>query len=300
MNIQRTLKSALELKGVGVHSGKTCWVRFVPADPGTGIVIRRHFAQKVFEMRCSLDFVTSTQNQISLGINGISVKTIEHVLSALSGLGVTNCFIETESDEMPVMDGSAYPFIEAIMSVGLTEQKAALEPLRIPHPIWVSDEDRHLIVLPSDDFRISYNISYPNKELSSQYFYLEMTQENYVKEISKARTFGFLENWKALRAKGLALGSSIENTVVYSNDGLINASLRFDDECVRHKILDLIGDLALLGRPLLAYVVANKGGHSLDFELVSRIRELIIDNVFTKKQIQQHYKEFEKQYAHLL
>lgn len=298
MYCQRTVKRKIVIEGKGVHSGKISKIIFEPAPKDTGIIIKQKGLSDF--IKCDIDNVVDTQNQVSLGNGKFTVKTVEHILSALRGLGITNCFIETDSDEMPIMDGSAYPIIEYIEAEGVLTQKSNIKPLKIPHPVWVQDMDKYLIILPDDRFRISYHVSYPNTALSSQYAYFQFSKHTYVKEIAKARTFGFYEEWQALQKQGLALGSCLENTIVYSKNGLMNSHLRYENECVRHKILDLIGDFSLLGMPIKGYVIANKSGHKLDIELIHKVRDIMMNNVFTKKDILQQYKIFEKKYASIL
>jgi UDP-3-O-[3-hydroxymyristoyl] N-acetylglucosamine deacetylase len=296
METQQTLKKPVQLAGIGVHTGRPTSVTLIPAPENYGIRIKKD--NKTFE--CIDKYILSSMNQITIGSDESYVQTVEHILSALKGFKITNCLLEFTSDEAPIIDGSAYPFVEAIKDTGIVQQKEPRQMFNVLNPIWVEENDKYLILLPSDSFKVSYNISFSHPMLKSQYAYFEINEDIYEKEISRARTFGFYEDWEYLKSKGLALGSSLNNSVVYYKDGLLNDKLRYENECVRHKILDLIGDISLLGLDFNGHIIANKSGHYLDTLLVKKIRDTISNNQFSKEDIKAQYKAFEQKFSTVL
>ncbi len=301
MNKQKTIKNEIKISGIGIHSGLPSEVIFKPAPVNTGIVFYKKTPDKKIVIKSCVAFVIDTVNQVTLGNEERRIQTVEHLLSALYALEVSNCIIEVCTPEIPIMDGSAYPFVQAIKQGGIKEQNAEFKSIRIPHPIWVTDGDKYLVILPSEKQEFNFHISYSHPELENQSFYLpELNHEVYEEEVSKARTFGFYEDWEFLKSKNLANGASLDNTVVYDKDGRMNNTLRYKDEPVRHKMLDLIGDLSLLNARIYGRVLASKSGHKMDIELVKKIKKLILENRFTKKEIKENYKKFEKEVAFLL
>lgn len=301
MQKQRTIRKEIRTSGIGIHSGQVSEVVFKPAPPNTGIVFIKKTTDNSIVIPSAIKNVIDTENQVTLSAEERRIQTIEHLLSALSGLRISNCIIEVFSREIPVMDGSAFPFVEAIIEAGIVEQNEPCEIIRIPHPIWVTEEDKYLVVLPSDRLELNFHISYKHSALQNQSIYIEnLTPDVYEKEISRARTFGFFEDWESLKRKGLARGASLDNTVVFNENGVMNDNLRYEDEPVRHKILDLLGDFSLLGNRIQGRILASKTGHKMDIALVKKIKKLLTENRFTKKDIKENYKKFEKEVRKLL
>jgi UDP-3-O-[3-hydroxymyristoyl] N-acetylglucosamine deacetylase len=300
---QQTIKKEIRISGIGIHSGLKSEVVFKPAPINFGIVFVKHHISdnNYLAIKSSINHVVDTENQISLGKENRRVQTIEHILSALYALKISNCMIEVFNREVPIMDGSSYPFVQAIKEAGIQEQNEPADIIRIPHPIWITEGDKYLVILPSQNQEYNFHISYNHPDLKDQSLFVEcLTPEYYEKEISKARTFGFFNEWEYLKSKGLALGASLNNTVVFSQQGVMNNNLNYADEPVRHKLLDLIGDFALLNKQIIGRFIASKTGHSMDVALVRKIKKLIIENRFSKKDIQENYKRFEQEVAFLL
>jgi UDP-3-O-[3-hydroxymyristoyl] N-acetylglucosamine deacetylase len=270
MEYQKTIKRAISCSGIGLHSGRSVNLRMLPAEPDTGVIFRRTDLANA-EIKVVQDFITQVHYATSISNGKIKLFTVEHLLAALYGLGVNNIIIEMDSDEVPIMDGSALPFVEMITSAQIVRFNKPNYFLQINEPIEVREGDRYIAVYPSDHFDISYTISFPHPWLKKQQKTIRITRENFVKQLSPARTFGFLNEIEQMRANNLALGGSLENAIVLTEHGILNEHLRFPDEFVRHKIMDLIGDLALLNNRLLGHVVAYKAGHHLHSELVSKI-----------------------------
>jgi UDP-3-O-[3-hydroxymyristoyl] N-acetylglucosamine deacetylase len=270
MEYQKTIKRAISCSGIGLHSGRSVNLRMLPAEPDTGVIFRRTDLANA-EIKVVQDFITQVHYATSISNGKIKLFTVEHLLAALYGLGVNNIIIEMDSDEVPIMDGSALPFVEMITSAQIVRFNKPNYFLQINEPIEVREGDRYIAVYPSDHFDISYTISFPHPWLKKQQKTIRITRENFVKQLSPARTFGFLNEIEQMRANNLALGGSLENAIGLTEHGILNEHLRFPDEFVRHKIMDLIGDLALLNNRLLGHVVAYKAGHHLHSELVSKI-----------------------------
>ena len=209
----------------------------------------------------------------TLGVNGTRVRTVEHLMAAAAALGIDNLLVEVEGEEIPAMDGSAEPFVSLLYAAGKATLVAPRRPLVITRPIRVGDDGRWLQILPSDDFRVSYTLDVDHPAVGMQAASFTCTERVFVEELAPARTYGFLKDVGTLRKNGLAKGGSLENAVVVGRRAVLNSSLRYRDEFVRHKILDLIGDLALLGRPVVGHVVARNAGHGLNHQLVGAIAE---------------------------
>jgi UDP-3-O-[3-hydroxymyristoyl] N-acetylglucosamine deacetylase len=270
MEYQKTIKRDIGCSGIGLHSGKSVNLRMHPAKPDTGVIFRRTDLANA-EIKVEQDFITQVHYATSISNGKIKLFTVEHLLAALYGLGVNNIIIEMDSDEVPILDGSALPFVEMLTSAGIARFDKPNYFLQINEPIEVREGDRYIAVYPSQHFEVSYTISFPHPWLKKQQKTIRITRENFVKQLSPARTFGFLNEIEQMRANNLALGGSLENAIVLTEHGILNEHLRFPDEFVRHKIMDLIGDLALLNYRLLGHVVAYKAGHHLHSELVTKI-----------------------------
>ena len=244
-------------------------MRIVPAPAGTGVCFRRVDLDG-FSIEAVGRNVAKVSYATSLMKRGVLISTTEHVLSALIGAGIDNAIIELDQLEVPILDGSAKPFLDAIHRVGIKRQRRHRIYWRISQPVEITDGDKFLGVYPADQYSISYTIDFP-RPIGLQSFDLDLTGDAYEREIAPARTFGFLRDERALRNMGLIRGASEENAIVLTDSGVKNGPLRFTDEFVRHKILDLIGDLALIGRCILGKVVANRAGHAMHTALVSRL-----------------------------
>ncbi len=267
---QRTLREAVEIEGVGLHSGLPSRVALQPAPPDSGLVFvcRDHGGATIPATHAHL---TGSSFATSLARGDARVLTVEHLLSALHGLGVDNARLEIEGPEVPILDGSSGPLVEAILSAGLRAQREPRNYLGLRRPIAFARGGKEILALPANDFQITYAIEFPHDAIGYQAVTARIAPETYAASIAPARTFCLLRDVDAMKRAGLARGGSLENAVVVGDDGVINRPLRFDDEFVRHKVLDLMGDLALLGSRLRAHVIAFKGGHQLHAALVGRI-----------------------------
>ncbi|HEY4484926.1 MAG TPA: UDP-3-O-acyl-N-acetylglucosamine deacetylase [Nitrospiria bacterium] len=272
MYLQQTIKQIIQCSGIGVHSGKPVAMRLVPAPVNTGIIFLRKTDHGLIPVKVDGTRVVGTTLSTTIGENGTKVQTVEHLLSALSGLRITNLLIELDSGELPIMDGSAMPFVELVRKAGIQEQGVLQPYIRITHPIEIREDGKWIILRPSEEFRINCTIRFDHPLLSLQTFRYEASPEAFIEEIAPARTFGFLHEVEALRSHGLALGGSLDNAVVIGPEGVLNSEgLRFADEFVRHKVLDLIGDLSLIGLPILGEVEAFCPGHQLNTKLVTKM-----------------------------
>lgn len=271
---QRTLKAPVRASGIGLHGGRQVYISMLPAGINTGIVFRRVDLSPVVEMPASALLVGEATMCSTLVKDGVKVATVEHIMSALAGLGVDNCIVELSSPEIPILDGSAAPFIYLLQSTGVVTQPAPRRFIRIKKPVQVSEGDKSARLEPYEGYRLSFGIEFkhPAFKTSAQTMVLEFTTANYVKEVSRARTFGFMRDFEMLRAKNLALGASMDNAVALDAYKVVNPDgLRYDDEFVRHKILDAVGDLYLIGAPLLGAYIAYKSGHALNNQLACAV-----------------------------
>lgn len=264
---QTTIREAVRWEGVGLHSGEESCVILHPAPVSTGIVFCEGKSSERF--RATLDRVIDTHLATTLGNRQFQVSTVEHLLSAVRGLEIDNLFIEVFGGEIPILDGSARAFVQEITSVGIVEQDVPRSYLRIKEPVSVRDPGRRAVLLPSDEFEITYSIHFDHKWVQDQSFYGSLHPTTYRTEIASARTFGFLSEVNRLRSIGLTRGGSLHNAIVIGEFGVLNPDgLRYPDEFVRHKVLDAIGDFALLGYPLLGHLVADQTGHGTHFALM--------------------------------
>src|SRR2546427_2338073 len=262
---QHTIRKAVSVQGVGLHSGKVSRVSFAPGAPDSGIVFRVKATGE--RVPATVDSVVNSHYATTLGVNGTRIQTVEHLMAAAAGLGIDNLDVEVDGPEIPAMDGSAKPFVTLLAAAGRNQQSARRRPLTLPYPIRVGSGGRWIHIFPSTTFRISYTLDVDHPAIGTQVLsWTAATERAFVDDVAPARTYGFLKDLGLMRKNGLARGGSLDNAVVLANRGPLNG-LRYRDEFVRHKILDLIGDLALLGRPILAHVVARNGGHTLNVEL---------------------------------
>lgn len=268
---QRTLKNVISSTGVGVHHGEKVFITLRPAAPNTGIVFRRVDLEPAVEIKAEVANVVDTTRNTTLGIDNVRVATVEHLLSAMAGLGIDNAYIDITADELPVMDGSAAPFVFLLQSGGIEEQDAAKKFLRIKKKIKVSAGDKSATFSPYQGFKVSFTIEFnhPVIQDSAQTAELDFSTASYIKEVSRARTFGFLKDYEMLQANNLAKGGSLDNAVVMDDYRVINEDgLRYEDEFVKHKILDAVGDLYLLGHSLIGAYQGYKSGHALSNKLL--------------------------------
>jgi UDP-3-O-[3-hydroxymyristoyl] N-acetylglucosamine deacetylase len=267
---ERTIRNPVECSGVGLHSGAPANLRILPASAGTGIVFRRTDLDG-FEVEAISRNVAKVSYATSLMKKGVLISTTEHLLSAFIGMGVDNAVIELDNLEVPILDGSAQPFVEMITQAGVRQQRRKRIYLKILRPYELQEGDKFIGVYPAERYSVSYAIDFPHPLIGSETFQVELSNGSYVRQIAAARTFGFLEQQNAMLNMGLIRGASRENCVVLTRQGIDNPPLRFQDEFVRHKVLDLIGDLALFGKRILGYVKADRAGHALHTAIVSRI-----------------------------
>jgi UDP-3-O-[3-hydroxymyristoyl] N-acetylglucosamine deacetylase len=267
---EQTIRDAVSCGGIGLHSGAPVNLRILPAAAGTGIVFRRTDLDS-FAIEASGRNVARVSYATSLMKKGVLISTTEHLLSAFIGMGIDNAIVELDNLELPILDGSASPFVEMIRRAGIRKQRKARTYLRIVREIEMREGDKFIAVYPADVYSVSYSINFPHPKIGKQTFRVSLTNGNYLEEIAPARTFGFLHEADAMRQQGLIRGASMENAVVLDREKVLNPPLRFADEFVRHKVLDLIGDLSLLGKQVLGAVVADRAGHAMHTALVSRI-----------------------------
>lgn len=277
MEKQRTIRKEITLEGIGIHTGKKVNVKFKPALAGSGVNFARVDLKDKPVVRADISKIIEPSKRprrtsIGLGVKEESaeIHTIEHIMSALCGLGIDNILIEMDAEELPGLDGSAQSFVQALKKAGIKEQDTEKQYYEVKSCIWMQEDDKCLIVLPSNNFEISYTLDYDHPLLTSQYLNVNLNSEVFEREIAPSRTFCLEEEVESLRSIGLGKGANYENTIVIGKKGVIDNQLRFENEFVRHKISDLIGDLYLLGRPIRGRVIAIKSGHSLNIKLVQK------------------------------
>jgi UDP-3-O-[3-hydroxymyristoyl] N-acetylglucosamine deacetylase len=268
MDAQRTLRRPISCAGIGLHSGHKVTLTLKPALANTGIIFRR--ADLGVEIPATVTNVSAVHYATVLGKDGATVETVEHLLAALVSVGVDNVIVELTHNEVPIMDGSAAPFLFLVQEAGIKRLAAPRRYLKILRPVQLSHADKRIAIYPSDHFKFSYTISFDHPVLRHQSRTERITEQSFAESIAPARTFGFLKEVEMLRQNGLALGGSLENAIVIGDAGVLNA-LRFEDEFVRHKILDAVGDLALVGYPIIGHVVAHRGGHALHTQLAAQL-----------------------------
>ncbi|WP_371323371.1 UDP-3-O-acyl-N-acetylglucosamine deacetylase [Dechloromonas sp. ZY10] len=277
---QRTLKTLIRASGVGLHGGVKVNMTLRPAAPDTGIVFRRVDLPEPVELPAQAMMVGDTRMCSCLEMEAaggrVKVGTIEHLMSAFAGLGIDNAWVDLDAPEVPILDGSAAPFVFLIQSAGIEEQNAAKKFIRVTQPIEVRDGDKWARFEPYDGYRLAFSIvfNHPAIDKSAQTAEIDFAEHSYVREVSRARTFGFMQEVEFLRENGLALGGGLENAIVLDEFRVLNQDgLRYGDEFVKHKILDAVGDLYLLGHPLLAAYSSHKGGHALNNQLARALLE---------------------------
>lgn len=283
MFLQKTLRSRVQVQGVGLHSGETCFLNFVPAPANTGVHFVRTDLVGQPSLKVHVSNVSATGYATTLGSGPgsphkgedvFSVATVEHCLSALAALRVDNLIIELTGAEIPITDGSAKSFLDAIQSVGLIEQDQPRKYCYLTQPVYYSEGDKQAYVVPYNGLRLTVTIEFPHPAIGKQKIDLDINEDSFGRELASARTFGFLKDVEALKAKGLARGGSLDNAVVLDDRAVVNpGGLLWPDEFVRHKALDALGDLVTLGMPLMGHVVLYKAGHDMMNKLVKKLFE---------------------------
>ena len=273
---QRTLKNMIRATGVGLHTGAKVYMTLRPAPPNTGIVFRRTDLNPPAEVRGEPYAVGDTRLCSTLEKGSAKVATVEHLMSALAGLGIDNVYVDLTAGEVPIMDGSAGPFVFLLQSAGIEEQAAPKKFIRVLKPVEVKDGDKWARFEPHNGYKLTMSIDFahPVFDKAPQEVTVDFSTTSYVKEVSRARTFGFMQDVETMRSQGLALGGSLDNAIVMDEYRVLNSDgLRYDDEFVKHKVLDAIGDLYLLGHPLIGAFSAHKTGHALNNKLARRLLE---------------------------
>lgn len=271
MRLQNTLKEEIRVKGQGLHTGRDISMIMKPAPRDTGIVFVRTDRGNV-RIKAGIGSVTDTTFATTLTAEGIKVGTVEHLLAAFAGLEIDNVYVEIDGPEVPILDGSALPFVSKILEAGIARQAKAVSYLRILRPVAVIEGSCQIAVTPYEGTRITYRLFYTHPAFGEQKMGIDITKMNFVNEVAPARTFGFLRDVEMLRSKGLAKGGSLDNAIVLGDKEVLNGNMiRLKDEFVRHKILDAIGDLSLIGLPIYGHIIANKSGHTLHVKLLRKI-----------------------------
>ena len=272
MSAQRTLRRPVSCTGIGLHSGNKVTLSLKPAPADYGVRFQRADLGGL-EIPATVTHLGGIQYQTGLTREAVSVETVEHLLAALTALAIDNVVVELNSPEVPIMDGSAAPFVYLVNEAGVKRLQAPRRFLKVLRPISLTQGDKRIALYPSDHFKVTYSISFDHPLLRHQSRTMRITEDSFVEEIAPARTFGFLKEVEMLRQRGLALGGSLDNAIVLGETGVLNNALRFEDEFVRHKILDVIGDLSLVGHPVVGHLVAHRGGHALHTAFAAKILE---------------------------
>ena len=271
---QRTLKNVIRATGVGLHTGNKVYLTLRPAAPDTGVVFRRVDLDSPVDIKATADNVCDTNLSTTLGENGVTVATVEHLLSAMAGLGIDNAYIDLSTGEVPIMDGSSGPFVFLLQSAGIVEQDAPKRFIRIKRPLLVEEQDKWAKFEPFDGFKVSFTIDFNHPVFNGtpQNAEINFSSTSFVKEVSRARTFGFMSDFEKLRTNNLALGASLDNAIGVGDFKVLNEDgLRYEDEFVKHKILDAIGDLYLLGHSLIGAYSGFRSGHALNNKLLKAL-----------------------------
>jgi UDP-3-O-[3-hydroxymyristoyl] N-acetylglucosamine deacetylase len=271
LRFENTVQRPVEARGVGLHSGVPVSIRILPAPPSTGIVFIRTDLDN-FAIPASWRYVARVSYATSLMRQGVLISTTEHLLSVLYSMGIDNAYVEIDNLEVPILDGSGWPFVELLRAAGLKSYRRRKRFLRIRRPVTVEAGSKRISILPSDRFLLTCDVFYDHPLIGRQSLDMEVTPERYAEAIAPARTFGFSYELDQMRNMGLIRGASLDNAICFDHESVQNPEgLRFADECCRHKALDLIGDLALIGKPLLGHVIAERAGHAMHAALVARI-----------------------------
>ncbi|HET8577245.1 MAG TPA: UDP-3-O-acyl-N-acetylglucosamine deacetylase [Methylomirabilota bacterium] len=272
MDFQQTIRRPVSMDGIGLHSGERVRLTCSPAAADTGILFR---APDGTFIPASVEHVVDSNSATTIGAFGVRVRTVEHLMAAAAGLGIDNLLVDVDAEEVPAADGSAKPFVELLQAAGHATLPAPRKPLVIDEPVRVGDERRWLEILPAGSFRISYTLDNSHPVIGLQVGTFAVDEQVFVDELAPARTYGFLKDVAAMRQHGLARGGSLDNAIVVGKRTVLNDSLRFADEFMRHKVLDLVGDLFLLGRPIVGHVIGRNAGHALNYQLVAAVQKAL-------------------------
>jgi UDP-3-O-[3-hydroxymyristoyl] N-acetylglucosamine deacetylase len=271
MELQHTIRKAVECRGVGLHTGVPVSMTLRPASADHGVVFR--VLPDGHEIPVRPASLLNGHYATTIGTNGVQLQTVEHLLAAVRALGIDNLQVDVDGPELPAMDGSAAPFVSLLYAAGLESQPATRWPLRVSETLRVGDAARWIQISPAPELRLSYTLDLDHPAVGVQVVSIAPSEQRFVEEVASARTYGFLKDLELLRQQGLARGGSLANAVIVGERRVLNGALRFHDEFVRHKILDVIGDLALLGQPVIGHVVARNAGHALNHQLVREIAQ---------------------------
>lgn len=270
MRLQRTLRQEATFSGIGLHTGRHAVVKLRPAPRDSGIIFHRTDRPAV--IRAHVGAVTDTAFATTLGNGTIKIRTVEHLLAALAGIGIDNLIVEVDGPEIPILDGSSTELVSIILEGGIAKQGKKMPYLRITKPIMIEDGHAEIAAVPYEGRKITFRIHFPHHLLGEQEFSIDLNEQTFIKEVAPARTFGFLKDIQYMMANGLAKGGSLSNAVILGDKGVLNSSgLRFRDEFVRHKILDAIGDFSLIGFPIYGHIVAHKAGHSTNLKFIKKV-----------------------------
>lgn len=270
MRLQRTLKQEITFDGIGLHTGRYASVRLKPAPRDSGIIFHR--IDRMTVIRSHIGSVTDTAFATTLGNGNVKIKTVEHILAALAGIGIDNLIIEVNGPEIPILDGSSTELVSIILKGGIAKQGKKMPYMRITKPVIMDDGHSEVAVFPYEGRKITYRIHFNHHLLGEQNLSIELNEETFIKEVAPARTFGFLKDVQYMMANGFAKGGSLSNAIILGDNGILNSSgLRFKDEFVRHKILDSIGDFSLIGFPVYGHILANKAGHSTNLKFMKKL-----------------------------
>ncbi len=270
MRLQRTLRHEVTFSGIGLHTGRNATVRLRPAPRDSGIIFHR--VDRPAIIRAHAGAVTDTAFATTLGNEGVKIRTVEHILAALAGIGIDNLIIEVDGPEIPILDGSSTELVSFILKGGIAKQGKRMPYMRIVKPVIMDDGHSEIAVFPYEGRKITYRIHFTHNLLGEQNLSVELNEETFIKEVAPARTFGFLKDVQYMMANGLAKGGSLNNAIILGDNGILNSTgLRFKDEFVRHKILDSIGDFSLIGFPVFGHILADKAGHSTNLKFIKKL-----------------------------
>lgn len=269
MRLQRTIRQELLIEGRGLHTGSYCVVSLKPAPRDSGIVFYR--ADKGAFIKADINSVCDTAFATTIGSNGTRIKTVEHILAALAGLGIDNVLIEVNGPEIPILDGSSAQFVAKILDAGIANQSAKRPYIKVIKPVYFKEGHAEITVMPYEGRRLTYQIYFDHRLLGHQKLSMDMFEESFIRDLAPARTFGFLKDIERMRAMGLAKGGSLDNAVILDESDVVNSSgLRFKDEFIRHKALDFIGDMSLLGFPIEGHIFAMRSGHTSNLKFAKK------------------------------
>ena len=272
MSHQRTLQTIVTCEGIGLHTGQSVKMSLRPAPSNSGVVFKRIDLPLAATIEAKPAHIVDVHHATTIGKNGVKVRTVEHLMAAFAGTGLDNVIVELDGEEVPAMDGSAAPFVELIRKAGLKRQMVARTYLKVKERLVVETERSSIQIVPSERLQVIYTMRFDHPLLGEQSVAFDLTRETFAREIASCRTYGFLKDIEELRRRNLGLGGSLENAIVIGEGGVVGGALRFRDELVRHKVLDLLGDLYLLGRPVVGTVIAHGAGHLLHTRLVREIQ----------------------------